>query len=56
MEEVVAKVKQAHGIGINAEDVKNNSKADGKADSKADGKADSQAKAKTATGAADGEA
>ena len=48
MEEVVAKVKQAHGIGINAEDVKNNSKADGKADS--------QAKAKTATGAADGEA
>lgn len=56
MEEVVAKVKQAHGIGINAEDVENNSKADGKADSKADGKADSQAKAKTATGAADGEA
>ena len=56
MEEVVAKVKHAHGIGINAEDVKNNSKADGKADSKADGKADSQAKAKTATGAADGEA
>ena len=56
MEEVVAKVKQAHGIGINAEDVKNNSKADGKADSKADGKADSQVKAKTATGAADGEA
>ena len=52
MDEVVAKVKQAHGIGINAEDVKNNSKADGKAD----GKADSQAKAKTATGAADGEA
>ncbi|MDD5872034.1 MAG: DNA recombination/repair protein RecA, partial [Clostridia bacterium] len=52
MEEVVAKVKQAHGIGIKAEEAKNNSKAD----SKADGKTDSQAKAKAATGAADSEA
>ena len=54
MEEVVAKVKQAHGIGINAEDVKNNSKADGKADSKADGKATARARPRLVRGAREG--